>query len=272
MKMDEFNRIKLKSLYNTRDLGGMPAENDMVIKDGLLYRSGRLHKLPKSTAKTLSDLGIKTIIDFRTDVERNEKPDTVIRGVNYINCPLVCTATPGITYQEKIRHTFKEEGKILYETYGTADNYMIQMYRNMVTDFESVKALKKFFNIILTVDGGVLFHCSSGKDRVGVCSAILEHLLGVNEELILKDYAVSAVFWRRKYFWYKVGIALAPATLKFKKIILCIMKTKKLYIEKTMEYLEETYGGIKEYCKKVLSLTDDDLNALKTRFLEKRAH
>ena len=97
MKMDEFNRIKLKSLYNTRDLGGMPAENGTVIKEGLLYRSGRLHKIPKSTAKTLFDLGIKTIIDFRTDVERNEKPDTVIEGIKYINCPLVCTATYSCT-------------------------------------------------------------------------------------------------------------------------------------------------------------------------------
>jgi protein tyrosine/serine phosphatase len=40
-------------------------------------------------------------------------------------------------------------------------------------------------------DRPMLFHCSGGKDRTGTLSAVLLELLGVGEEVIVADYALS---------------------------------------------------------------------------------
>ena len=182
--MDEITRIELRKLFNTRDIGGLKTEDGRSVKSGVLYRSGLLHKLPKKTVRQLETLDINTIIDLRTDVEANQKPDVVFDGVNYVRCPVICTATPGITYEEKIAKIMYKEGKVLAEKYGTSDNYMTEMYRHIVTEENSVKELKHFFEVLLSDSGNVLFHCNSGKDRAGVCAMLLESVLGVKKQSI----------------------------------------------------------------------------------------
>ena len=267
-KNNEFTRIKLKSLYNTRDIGGMVGEGGRKIKSGLLYRSGKLNKLPRITKRELEELDIGTMIDFRTETERNEKPDTMLENCRYEMCPLVCTATPGITYEEKMRHTFEKEAKVLIEKYDDPDDYMIEMYRQMVTEVSSVDALKKFFRLLAEASRPVIFHCNSGKDRVGICAMLVESLLGVDRAAIVKDYMASQAFCRMKFFWYRLGICIAPASLKLKKMLFCIMRTKAVYIEKAMDYLIDTYGSVKDFCKKALGLSDVDIAELKDKYLE----
>ena len=67
-------RLYLKKLNNTRDLGGFPAAEGKVIKKGKLIRSGKLYKLPKSTLNALTKLGVTTVIDLRTAKETEEYP------------------------------------------------------------------------------------------------------------------------------------------------------------------------------------------------------
>lgn len=42
--------------------------------------------------------------------------------------------------------------------------------------------IKGVFKTIANSPGGVLFHCTAGKDRTGVVSAILLALVGVSDE------------------------------------------------------------------------------------------
>ena len=49
------------------------------------------------------------------------------------------------------------------------------------------------FRAMATHEGGaVLYHCSSGKDRTGMVTAILLDLAGVSRDTIVRDYAISA--------------------------------------------------------------------------------
>jgi hypothetical protein len=51
-------------------------------------------------------------------------------------------------------------------------------------------------------DGGVVFHCTAGKDRTGVLAAVLHLLAGVNEEDIAWEYAVTEPglgSWRKAF-------------------------------------------------------------------------
>ncbi len=180
-------RLYLKKLNNTRDLGGFPAAEGKVIKKGKLIRSGKLYKLPKSTLNALTKLGVTTVIDLRTAKETEEYPPAVIIGSKYIHIPLVCTATTGITHQKSMAATMMKESKRIKSEFGTADNYMKSMYEIILFSEQSKESLKEIFRLILEEDGCILWHCNGGKDRTGIVAMLLETLLGVNEELIIKD-------------------------------------------------------------------------------------
>ena len=57
-----------------------------------------------------------------------------------------------------------------------------------------IMCIKGVFKTIVNAPGGVLFHCTAGKDRTGVVSAILLTLVGVSDEDIVYDYAISREF------------------------------------------------------------------------------
>lgn len=46
--------------------------------------------------------------------------------------------------------------------------------------------------ILAAAEGGAVYHCAAGKDRTGVISAVLLGALGVPDDLIVADYALSA--------------------------------------------------------------------------------
>ena len=62
----------------------------------------------------------------------------------------------------------------------------------LVSDDFSVTGLKHFFDILLAQkEGAVLWHCSAGKDRVGTATALLLTALGVEREVIIRDYLLT---------------------------------------------------------------------------------
>lgn len=69
-------RIPLESLPNTRDLGGIRTADGRSIRLRRLLRSGALAGISDADReKLLKEYNLKTVIDFRTDTEREEKPD-----------------------------------------------------------------------------------------------------------------------------------------------------------------------------------------------------
>lgn len=264
----EIARLKLKKLNNTRDLGGLPAAEGKTVRYGKLIRSGRLYNLPKETVNYLKGLGLKTVIDLRIDTELNEYPDTVIEGAEYICLPLLCTATPGITREKSMHKTMKMESKRIKSEFGNVDNYMIAMYKNILFNQQTQATLKAFLRLVIEGEGCTLWHCSGGKDRAGICAMLVESLLGVSDEIIVLDYVSSQRFQRKKYFWSKLGLYVAPVSRHFRGILFGMMNAKKKYIYATIRHLKENYGSVTEYCKQLLGVTDEDIALMKAKYLE----
>lgn len=267
-----WKRIKLKKVNNARDLGYMPAAGGMMIKPGKLIRSGRLYKLPKYTKRYLESLGITAIADLRIPTEMKEKPDTRIDGSRYEVYPLLCTTTPGITCDKSMYRTMIKEGMRIKSEYGSADNYMKEMYLNILFNEETRESLKKFLLLVRDEEGCILYHCSSGKDRAGICSMLIESLLGVDEETILSDYMLSKRFCRRIYFFNRVGLFIVPVftrkLLSLKKILFGLMRVKREYMENVISELKNRYGSVIGYCRQVLGITDEDIDKMKNKYLE----
>lgn len=261
-------RLPLKKLFNTRDLGGMPAANGRKIKREKLIRSGKLYKLPEETVNKLQKMGLKTVIDLRIFTEIEEYPDTVIEGAEYVHLPVLCTVTPGITREKSMTRTMAIESRRIKREFGNADNYMIAMYKTVLLSEEPVALLKKCLRLIIDNDGCILWHCSGGKDRAGIVAMLIESLLGVDEKIIVEDYVASHRFQRAKFFWNRFGLVIAPLVPRFKKILFGMMAAKPVYITETINALKEKYGSVQEYCKQVLDITDQDIATLREKYLE----
>ena len=161
-------------INNIRDLGGIRTKDGKTIKQGCLIRSANL-----SQAEEQDVNGISTIIDLRTPGERDEKPDCAC-GREYLPIPIFEHITAGISHEKKA------------EKKGVPD--MSGLYRWLVR--ECCDAFKKVVVEIMTHDystGAILWHCSEGKDRCGITTALILEILGVDKDVIMEDYLKTNV-------------------------------------------------------------------------------
>ncbi len=269
------NRLELKKLTNTRDLGGLRTADGRTIRGGKLIRSGKLSKLPKSTVRALRELGVTTVVDLRIENERYASPDTPLEGCRYIHQPILCTPTIGITGTDALfEKTGKEsarvkiEGERIKKEFGSIDNYMKETYRAILFNESSKEGLSRFLRLVIEEKGCILWHCASGKDRAGVCAMLVEGLLGVDEKTILEDYMLSGKFWRKRYLLNKTVLAIGPVSMRLKRILFGFMRIKREYLETVLREIDERYGSITEYCKAELGVTDEDIALMKQKYLE----
>ena len=66
--------INLIGASNFRDLGGYETEDGMRLKRGLIFRSDNLSHLSEEDLQKINKIGIKTVCDFRSDIELDEFP------------------------------------------------------------------------------------------------------------------------------------------------------------------------------------------------------
>ncbi|MBR2377148.1 MAG: tyrosine-protein phosphatase [Clostridia bacterium] len=262
-----FEKLSIKQLPNIRDLGGFETTDGKRIVYGKLFRSGKLYKLKSDTKESLKRLNLNYVIDLRIETERQEKPDTILDGVTYLNYSLLCTATPAITADKSMRLLMKKESKRIKKEFGTADNYMVEMYKRILLNEDSKETLKKILSIIHDNEG-VLWHCNGGKDRAGLVAMLIEGLLGIKEETIIEDYVISHKYQRKKLFWSNFGLSIAFLGTEFRKIILNMLSAKPIYITETLKFINETYGSIENYAKAELGIDDKFIEDLKNKYLE----
>ena len=160
--------IFVEGITNMRDMGGWQTESGKTVKQGLLFRCGRLNKSGSSQIKTeitengkktmLDMLKIKTEIDLRM-VSNNEVgglTDTspLGDGVQYAQCPMDYTASNLLTGN-------KQKIATIFGILSNENNYP------------------------------VIYHCNIGTDRTGIISFLVDGLLGVSEEDLYRDYLMS---------------------------------------------------------------------------------
>ena len=170
-----------EGITNARDLGGLQNAAGQRIRSGLLLRAAHLHNATDQDLERLSRLRVRCVVDLRTGVERAERPDRLPADAAQLCRPIFGEATAGIT---------REDGK-------PAELIMPDMrvvYRHMVTKPGCVENLRVILRTILEqacAGNTVLWHCTAGKDRCGVVTALLLSQLDVPRESIFEDYLLT---------------------------------------------------------------------------------
>jgi protein-tyrosine phosphatase len=170
--MNSFNRhLPIKGTYNVRDLGGYvtPAGETRWRR---ILRADGLHRLDGEGMEALVAEGVTTVIDLRHSNELAQQPNPFAAADN--------VAYHNVSLFEDLAPTPKPGEDLLLELY----------IRALET---RQPAIAQVLTIIADAPTGtVLFHCTAGKDRTGIISALLLGLAGVGPDTIVADYALTA--------------------------------------------------------------------------------
>ena len=256
-------RIHLQSLPNTRDLGAIVAEDGRHILPKRLLRSGNLYHISIQDQDTLTEeYHLSEVIDFRTRREILEKPDVVMEGVRYRTIPILDEETAGISQAGSLVELIKSFP-------GSPDEMLHRQYRNFIRDQYSVKQYARFLDAILHHDGGaVLWHCSAGKDRVGVGTALLLSALGVEREIIREDFLKTNLYledeMQHMVRYLENKVIVDGETMDRIRVL---YKVKEEYLDAVFETIDQEYGGMDHFMKKALYMTPKNLEELRNKYL-----
>lgn len=178
--------LNFEGIPNFRDLGGYSTTDGRQLKWGRLYRAGSLTNASTEDLANLQKLGLVSIIDFRSTVEKQQEPDRLpeAAGFELIEIPVLDEGNMALAREltERI-----ESGNL-----GDFDPNQVMLTANRQFANEFTPRFRLFIRAVLAADGApVLWHCTAGKDRTGFASAILLRILGVPPDVVMRDYMAS---------------------------------------------------------------------------------
>jgi protein-tyrosine phosphatase len=253
-------RLPLEGARNFRDLGGYRSSDGQYVRWGLVYRSGYLADLTEQDYEYLSGLGIRLVCDVRADGERMRSPTNWVGGSpEFLSVPIGPNRDGTMTAEDLKRRVAA----------ANDPNKVPAAYDFAIEDAEQYG---KILHRIVAGDLPAVEHCTSGKDRTGVFSAILLTALGVPREVVIQDYLLTDHYLlapdsfesTRAQLQKIFGLAepLDESSVK------AIMTLKPQTIEATFDAISKTYGSFDNYLRDAVKLSDADRTILRQRLLE----
>ncbi len=182
---------ELKKLFrpvsNIRELGGIRAADGKRIRHGIFYRGSAPGELNAEELEAVRSLGLRLIIDLRSEYEIRENPDPEINGARIRQ---ISALSEGDEKEFPFLHLRSEIEYLTKENHSYRDG-MKYAYLNMLC---GSRAFSILFDEILAGNVPVLFHCAAGKDRTGMASILILLALGADMQDALKDYLMTNAY------------------------------------------------------------------------------
>jgi protein-tyrosine phosphatase len=237
--------IAFDRLYNFRDAGGYRTGDGRTVRCGRLYRSDSLGKLSGPDWEPFRALAVRTVLDLRhrNEVEaRGRIPDC--DGIRYHNI-----SVEHRPYDQAALGPDVEPGRFLADRYAELA-------------LDGTAEIRLALELLAAAGGApVVIHCAAGKDRTGVLTALVLALLGVADDDLVADYALTGLVtdrliaeWRadngaKTLQWPAFGQAPAAAMRLF------------------LAGLTAEYGGVLGYAATRLGVDDRLVGDLRAQFL-----
>lgn len=258
--------LPLEGTPNFRDLGGYETADGKFVRWGLVYRAGVLTHLNEHDFAYLTPLGIRVVCDFRTEQENAKEPETWIPNlaVEHVSLPIGSgsnkkDAMAGLTDFLKTNPSPQQMKAHMTAAYGEFA-------------FTNAPEYAKVFAELKQERLPLLYHCAAGKDRTGVFSALLLLTLGVPENTVLEDYALTDKYLlnsmsddeAKKMLANTANPAYAQLSREQRRVM---MAADPDYLTSTLRRINEKYGSFDNYRRTALGVSDDDVRQLKARLL-----
>ncbi len=153
-------------LANLRDVGGHAVRGGGRVRRGVLYRSTDLSALDDPGLEVLAGLGVRTVYDLRTRIERETHPDRLPDGARLLVADVLEGAPPeGSPFH--LMSVMQDAGAIhAVLADGGAERFFVDRYRALVELDSAREGFGRMFrDIALSGTRPGLVHCTSGKDR-----------------------------------------------------------------------------------------------------------
>jgi protein-tyrosine phosphatase len=222
--------LPTQGLYNLRELGGYTTQTGQSTQWRKIMRADGLHRLESAAQEDLLALGVKTVIDLRNPEELTQSPNVFANHhqVKYLNVSL-----------------FAGLARAAQSELNSTPNNLINIYQ------QALKHSQDEFRTVLkeiasSDEGTTLFHCTAGKDRTGLIAALVLGALGVSEEQIVQDYALTSDYIEPLLEPLRQEAVAKGYDLAWYNQLLT---SEAPTMEHTLAHLKDQYGGIEGYWK-----------------------
>ncbi len=245
----------LRNAPNFRDLGGVRTADGRVVRSGVVFRSGVLDQLDDDDVATLQRLGVRTIVDVRSDDEVASRPNRLPAGVEVVHLPITDVSAAPMAILEQL-----ERG----ETDGLGADMLLRgndaFVRRFVDRFAAV--------VRVLADPGrwpVVVHCTAGKDRTGFAVASLLWAAGADDEAVLADYLRTNEHLAERH---AQALAHAATRIADTEPLRAMMEVRAEYIAAARAAIDDVYGGTEAFVRDGLGLDETALTRLRAALLE----
>ena len=257
----------LEGAQNFRDIGGYPTLDGRSVKWGRVFRSDALAKLTAADYEKLAALKIRTVCDYRSAIEREREktqwagarpPEILVLDIMSLN-PEMAGKDPTRSFMER-----------LTKPGATPEDSANSMAQSMATMAITAAPLYgRMMRRLLESPDPLLFHCTAGKDRTGLSTALLMKVLGVTEEAIVEDYLlVNKLVPPEKSAMATAERLSAMTGLKLNaELVLPLMGTRAEWLAAAWQAIDAKYGSFGDYCVKALGLSGRDQKKLRKSLL-----
>jgi protein-tyrosine phosphatase len=243
-------RIALERVFNFRDLGGYSAENGRTVRWGRVYRADGIHRIEGADLARVAALGIRTVLDLRTrgELDDHGRVRTESMNATYHHLPLLEQVWERELYRA-------EHGAVEF----LADRYLAMLDQGATSIVTALSTVAEADRLPL------VFHCSAGKDRTGVLAAVLLSAVGVSDDDIAGDYALSRAAMREMAEWVRTERPESYETMSAQPP--AFLDAPPLAMRRFLALARVEYGSLTEYVV-TSGLPADALDALRAALLD----
>jgi protein-tyrosine phosphatase len=242
--------VPVKGALNFRDVGGYRTTDGKSVKWNKVFRSASINKLTDADMEIMQAKHIYTVVDLRGKKESSEAPDRLLNGTDYTLSPAGSDSLPS---NKNMAEMFKR-GDFLSDFYGSGGlKYFGERYRPV---FQKL--------LHLNDSTALLYHCTAGRDRTGMATALFLRALGVPEKTILEDFTASNVYLEP--MMSKMYEPMAKATGMSKEEITKKMELRPELIQIFFEAIKKEYGSIESFMETEMGVGKKEVQLLKKKY------
>lgn len=247
--------LPTEGIVNFRDLGGYPTLDGRFVRWGLLYRSGAHNSLTEADRLLLKQIGLRTVVDYRSAAEQAQYPDRQLAEIQYLSLPVLDDASvTNVLHVDAIKDAVE------------AQQMLQEMNRFLVRDRQAQQGYAAMLRKCLQAEAAPMVqHDTAGKDRVGAGAAVLLLLLGVDEETVLDDYLLSNDC-RLPQENLEQGDGDCLSEIQ-RETFAALTMAQFSYLSAFLEELKAAYGTVERYALEALGLTEAEIVQLRQMYL-----
>lgn len=244
--------IALDAVHNFRDLGGYATADGRVTKWRRLFRADGLYRLTADDIEVVRTLDLRTVIDLRTEQELDlhGRFPFEYHPITFHHIPVMDSTWSGMP-------SLEVSGRDPAE-------FLEWAYLDML-DQTPDRFARAFEHLCDVETLPAVYHCAAGKDRTGVLTMLLLGALGVPDEVIVADYALTAEAMDRMREWARRDSPQLSA--RWKETPSQFMSAVPEAMHRVLTIVKERHGSVRDLVLH-LGVSPDSIARLEASMLD----